>query len=166
MGTGAFRLMGTLIRRCFDAGRVNRARAAYAALIARIQAAGYPVETYQFPFIADERKVHSALLERLFGIVDVRGDREVFMTYTSFNHAIDSALIWEYGPETQALAVGSTAGDAQPGARFAPLSWDEFSHDVMVARHFSPIVGVYSLPKVACTRDFLRAWRPWIGDDP
>jgi hypothetical protein len=30
------------------------------------------VETHQFPFIADERRVHSTLLERLAGIVDVR----------------------------------------------------------------------------------------------
>ena len=110
-----------------------------------MQADGYRVDTYQFPFLADERKVHSRLLERLFGIVDVRGDREVFMTYTSFNHAIDSALIWQYGGETQVLAVGSTAGDPQADGRFRPLNWDEFSRDVMVASHFSPVVGVYSL---------------------
>jgi hypothetical protein len=30
------------------------------------------VETHQSPFIADERRVHSTLLERLAGIVDVR----------------------------------------------------------------------------------------------
>jgi hypothetical protein len=138
-------LVAAVIRRCFDPGSVNRPRNAYAALIRRIQADGYQVETYQFPFIADGRKVHSTLLERLFGIVDVRGDREVFMAYTSFNHAIDSALIWEYGPEAQMIAVGSTAGDPELGARFGPLTWDEFSHDVVVASHFSPVVGVYSL---------------------
>jgi hypothetical protein len=100
-------------------------------LIGRIQRDGYPVETYQFPFLADERKVHSTLLERLTGIVDLRGDREVFMTYSSFNHPVDSALIWEYGPEAQLLAVGSTAGDPDP--KFGPLNWDEFSRDLIVA---------------------------------
>jgi hypothetical protein len=134
-----------VVRRCFDTGSVNRARNAYAALIGRIQSDGYRVETYQFPFIADERKVNSTMLERFFGIVDVRGDREVFMTYTSFNHAIDSALIWEYGPEAKVVAVGSTAGDPDPGGKFGPLSWNEFTHDVVVASHFSPVVGVYSL---------------------
>lgn len=141
----AGRLIAAVARRCIDAGGVNRARNSYGSLIRRIEADGYPVETYQFPFVADGRKVHSTLLERLFGIVDVRGGREVFMTYTSFNHAIDSALVWEYGPEAQILAVGSTAGDAEPGARFGPLTWDEFSHDVLVASHFSAVVGVYSL---------------------
>ena len=86
-----------LLRRCFDSGSVNRARSAYSALIGRIQSEGYRVETYQFPFLADERKVHSTLLERLFGIVDIHGNREVLMTYSSFNHAIDSALVWAYG---------------------------------------------------------------------
>lgn len=44
-----------------DTGSVSRARNAYAALIQWIQAGGYRVDTYQFPFIADERKVHSHL---------------------------------------------------------------------------------------------------------
>jgi len=75
----------------------------------------------------------------------VRGDREVLMTYSSFNHPIDSALIWAYGPEAQVMVVGSTAGDSEPGGKFGPLSWDELTHDVIVASHFSPVVGVYSL---------------------
>jgi hypothetical protein len=139
------KLVGTLVRRCLDTGSVDRPRNAYAVLIQRIQADGYRVDTYQFPFIADERKVHSHLLERLFGIVDVHGNREVFMTYTNFNRAIDSALISAYGPEAQLLAVGSTAGDSQFDARFGPLNWNEFSRDVIAAGHFSEVVGVYNL---------------------
>jgi hypothetical protein len=30
-------------------------------------------------------------------------------------------------------------------AKFPPLNWDEFSRDLIVARHFSKLVGVYSL---------------------
>jgi hypothetical protein len=30
-------------------------------------------------------------------------------------------------------------------AQYPPLSWEEFSRDLIVAHHFSPIVGVYSL---------------------
>lgn len=88
--------------------------------------------------------MHSTLLERLGGIVDVNGNLEVLMIYSSFNHALDSAMIWAYGPEAQAIAVGSTIGvDATP--QFAPLNWEEFSRDLLVAHHFSHIVGVYSL---------------------
>lgn len=71
---------------------------------------GYTVETYRFPFIADERDAHSTLLERIAGIVDVRADREALMLHTSLNSALDSALIWVYGPEAQAIVVGSTQG--------------------------------------------------------
>lgn len=39
-------------------GRVTRARTAYAVLIPRIHGVGYLVDTYQFPFLDDERKVH------------------------------------------------------------------------------------------------------------
>ena len=139
-----WRLAWTLFGRYFDMGRVRRVRESYSSLIREIQAHGYPVETYQFPFITDARRVRSTLLERLAGIVDVRGDLEVLMIYTSFNQRLDSALIWVYGPDAQAIAVGITSGsEATP--RFTPLTWEDFSSDLIVASHFSHVVGVYNL---------------------
>ena len=133
-----------IIGRYFNTGRIKRAKKSYAELIREMHRNGYTVETYQYPFIADERRVHATLLERISGIVDIRADREALMLYTSFNPRLDSALIWVYGPEAQAIAVGSTTGsDADP--RFRPLNWEEFSRDLLVARHFSSIIGVYSL---------------------
>jgi hypothetical protein len=143
--TSIGRAASAAFKRLFDPDTVIRARTAYEVFIARIEATGYRVETYQFPFIADEREVRSTLLERLFGIVDVRGGREVLMLYSSFNRTADSALIWQYGPSAQLIVVGITAGDPQPGARMGPLSWEELSHDVIVASHFSPVVGIYNL---------------------
>ena len=67
------------------------------------------------------------------------------MTYSSFNHAIDSALIWAYGPDAQLIAVGSTAGDPAASDKFRPLNWEEFKRDLIVASHFSTTIGVYSL---------------------
>lgn len=141
------RLLGMALGRAFDSHRVSRARQAYTALIDEMHSRGYVVETYQLAFIADERRLHTTLLERLFGIVDVRGDQEVLMLYTSFNHPVGAGIIWQYGPDAQAIAVGSTAtsGDAAMDAKFPPLNWDEFSRDLIVARHFSSVVGVYSL---------------------
>ena len=149
------RAASAALKRVVDPNTVTRARIAYRAFIARIEAAGYRVETYQFPFIADEREVHSTLLERLFGIVDVRGDSEVLMLYSSFNRPADSALIWQYGPSAQRIVVGITAGDPQPGVRRGTLSWEELSHDVIVASHFSPVVGIYNLE--GCVRRGLLA---------
>ena len=140
-------LLRLMFRRGFDSARVQRARAAYSALIKQMQDRGYYVQTYQLQFLADERRAHTTLLERLFGIVDVRGNEEVFMLYSSFNHEVGAGLIWQYGPDAQTIAVGSTAssGDPKVDAKYAPLNWDEFSRDLIVARHFSKTVGIYSL---------------------
>lgn len=141
------RLFWVGLRRGFDSNRVSRARQAYTGLIHEMHSRGYVVETYQLPLIADERRVHTTLLERLLGIVDVRGDQEVLMLYTSFNHPIGAGILWQYGPDAQAIAVGSTAtsGDTAMDAKFPPLNWDEFSRNLIVARHFSRLVGVYNL---------------------
>jgi hypothetical protein len=145
LGKGrVWRTVFTIIGRYFSTARTERATKSYAELIREMHGNGYTVETYQFPFIADERDAHSTLLERIAGIVDVRADREALMLYTSFNPALDSALIWVYGPEAQAIIVGSTTG-SQDDPRFHPLSWGEFSRDLRVASHFSRIIGVYSL---------------------
>ena len=142
-----WRLVRTLIGRAFDGKRVSQARSAYAALIRQMQSRGYTVQTYQLLFLADERRAHSTVLERLFGVVDVRSDDEVLMVYSSFNHALDAALVWGYGRDAHTIAVGSTAsaGGAELDARFGPLNRDEFSRDLIVASHFSHEVGVYSL---------------------
>lgn len=66
------------------------------------------------------------------------------MLYTSFNQSLDSALIWVYGPDAQAIAVGSTT-DPTSDAHFAKLNWEEFSRDLKVADHFSHMIGVYNL---------------------
>lgn len=140
-------ILWTLLKRAFNGGRVTQARAAYQNLIHEMQAHGYIVQTYQLLFLADERRAHSTVLERLFGLVDVRGNDEVFMVYSSFNHAMGGAMVWAYGPDAQSIAVGSTAssGDAKADAKYPALDWDEFSRDLIVASHFAHEVGVYSL---------------------
>ena len=67
------------------------------------------------------------------------------MLYSSFNHPADSAIVWQYGPSAQLIAVGSTAGDTTAGSKFVPLSFEELSRDLIVAGHFAPVVGIYNL---------------------
>jgi hypothetical protein len=140
-----WKLAPLLARRSVDTARVTRARRAYAGLIAHMQARGYSVQTYQFPFIADERRMHSTALERLVGLVDVRGDQEALMLYTSFSHGAGPALIWKYAPDAQLIVVGVVSNDAPVPGFFVPLDWQELSRDLIVAGHFSRIVGVYAL---------------------
>jgi len=145
--TSRWRIILRLLRRSFDRAAVIRSRRDYSALIEEMQAHGYHVQTYQMNFMADERRAHSTLLERLFGFVDVRGNEEVLMAYSSFNHKAGSAVVWNYGHDAQLLAVGSTlsSGDPQMDAKFGPLNWNEFSSDLRVASHFSREIGVYNL---------------------
>lgn len=135
---GGWRPFRYLVRRAIDSQRVTSAREAYAGLIRHIQAGGYTVETYQLPFIVTEREAHSSLLERLLGVVDVRGNIEAVMLYTSFNASIGSAMIWKFGPEAQAITVGVTGGKSG-------LDWERLSRDLIVAGHFTNLVGIYSL---------------------
>jgi hypothetical protein len=141
-------LLPLLLPRLRDRERPRRAQAAYAALVARIHADGYRVENYQFPLIADERRAGSTLLQRLMGLVDVRTDREVWMLYTSvFPSSIGPGLLWSYGPEAQAIGVGSTGGGPDiPGHPQVPaLDWEELARDLRLARHWSDALLIHSL---------------------
>ena len=139
-----WRLFTTLLWRAVDVQRMRRAKRAYSALIANMRAKGYFVQTYQLPILPLERRAHSSLLDRLLGTVDVRGDQEVLMLYTSYAPPpVGAAIIWKLGPDAQAIAIGVTDGD--PRANPAVLNWSRFSRDLIVAGHFSHLIGVYDL---------------------
>jgi hypothetical protein len=135
-----------LAGRLFDRARPARSKAAYQQLVERIRADGWTVENYQFPLIADERQAGSTLLQRL-ALVDVATDREVWMLYTSFLRALGPGLIWAYGPEAPAIAVGTTGGGPDiPGSPQMPvLNWEELARDLRLARHFSDQILIHSL---------------------
>jgi len=138
-------LIGTLLRRSMNGGRVTDARKAYSTLINEIRSRGYAVQIYQMPFIPAEQSVHSSLLDRLLGTVNISGDQDYLMLYTSFARGIGEGMIWSLGPHAQGIAIGSTDGDLPPGTANGPLDWDEFSRDLIVASHFTSQVGVYDL---------------------
>jgi len=72
---------------------IRKAKQDYEHLNARIHAHGYPVEVYQMFSMADERKAHSTLLERLLGVLDLSGDRQCLMCYTSLRDSwLDSVI--------------------------------------------------------------------------
>ena len=133
------RLASSLLLRYFEFAQVRRARESYSDLIRHIQSQGYRLVTYQLPLILADRKYHSTLLERVLGIVDVRGDEEVIMILSGLNQTVGSAMIWTLGPDSESIAV---LGTDAPGH---PLPWNEFSRDLIVASHFSRVVGVYNL---------------------
>lgn len=139
------RLIATLLARSVNGRHAAEARQAYAELIHGIQSHGYEVQTYQMPFLPAERSVHSTLLDRMLGTVDVRGNEEYLMLYTNNARAVGAGMIWSLGPHAQGISVGVTDGPGEVGSGTGPLDWDEFSRDLIVASHFSKSIGIYNL---------------------
>lgn len=140
-----WRLVTTLLSRALNSGRLANARKSYSAIIGQLQSRGYLVQTYQMPYLPAERSVHSTVLDRILGSVDVRADTEYLMLYTSGARPIGAGMIWSNGGNAQAIVIGVTDGDTAPGTGSGPLNWDEFSRDLIVANHFTHQIGVYNL---------------------
>ena len=117
-------------------------------------------------FIADERRVGSTLLQRLMGLVDVRTDREVWMQYTSFVGSLGPGILWSYGPESNAIAVGTTGGgpDVPGHPQFTPLNWEELARDLRLARRWTDQLYIHSLEGCVWNRYLTRLrsldWTP------
>jgi hypothetical protein len=159
-------LVPLLLSRLRDHARVARARTAYGELVDRIHADGWKVENYQFPFVADERRAGSTLVQRLMGLVDVRTDREVWMQYTSFVGPLGPGILWSYGPESDAIAVGTTGGgpDVPGHPQFSPLSWEELARDLRLAHRWTDQLYIHSLEGCVWNRYLARLrsldWTP------
>ena len=161
------RLVPTIVRRVFDAGRVRRAAAAYRELIAQMHADNYLVESYVIPFIRDERRAGATLLQRLAGLVDLATDREVPMLYSSFHRPYGAGLLWNYAAEGPAVGLGSTGGGVDVGGidQIAPLTWAEFSRDLRLAQCHCHEIYIFSLE--GCVRQgFLERLMHFNWDGP
>ncbi|RPI78352.1 MAG: hypothetical protein EHM41_25245, partial [Chloroflexi bacterium] len=128
------RILMKILRQVFDRRRLTRARKVYRDLILRMKADGYKVDTYQFPFIVDERKSSSTLLQRAVGMVDLPVDREVLMTFSSYLRPYGPGFIWSYGQDGASIGIGSTGGGVDLGVlETRPLTWKELSRDLRLA---------------------------------
>lgn len=140
-----WQLITTLLHRAIDGQRMHGAQQTYSALIRELQSKGYAVQTYAMPYLPAERSVDSTLPDRLLGTVDVRGDDEYLMLYTSYARMVGPAMIWSLGAHAQSIAVGVTDGLPPAGVGSGPLDWDEFSRSLLVASHYTNHIGVYNL---------------------
>jgi len=136
-----------LLLRFADQQRVVRARRGYQALVDEIRADGYPVESYQFPLIVDERGARATVLQRTFGLVDLVTDREVLMLYSSSMGPRGEAILWSYAPEADSVGVGITGGgvDLPDAIKADPLTWDEFTRDLRLCVMQGKPIHIFSL---------------------
>lgn len=129
-------------RRARDGARHQRAVHIYETLVEQMHLDGFTVESYQVPFIVDERKAGASLLQRLFGLVDLHVDREVLMLYTSFTPALGPGILWSYGRDAGGIGVGSTGGGVDS---YTPLGWESLGRDLRLARRWTDALYVFSL---------------------
>ncbi|MBC7261989.1 MAG: hypothetical protein H5T63_08245 [Chloroflexi bacterium] len=140
-------LLPVLLKRGLDTERLRRAQMQYQTLVAQIRADGYRVDSYQMPFIVDERQAGSTLLQRLAGLVDIVVDREVLMLYSSLFRPYGPGLLWSYAPDAQSVGLGVTGGgvEIEGVTTSPPMDWDEFSRDLLLAHHWTDDIHIFSL---------------------
>lgn len=164
-GKRRLQMLPVLARRALDRKRIARAQNAYRGLVSQIRADGYRVETFQFPFMVDERKAGSSLIQRLFSLVDLQADRELLMLYSTFVPGLGAGLLWSYAPEAQGIIVGITGNGVGPDRVAVPLNWEEFSRDLRLAARWCNEIFVYSLE--GCVQQgFLERLRAFDWEEP
>ena len=147
MLTHRIRFIKVLLKRGFSKQRLCAGRDAYAALVYRMREDGYPVYSYEIPFMEDERRAGSTLLQRILGITDLPAEQRVLMLYTSFFRPIGPAVLWHYARGAQSVAVGLTGGGVEMEglATHEPLGWNELARDLLLARRWCSDIHIFSL---------------------
>jgi hypothetical protein len=127
--------------------RFENGKRVYGTLLEEIHQDGYLVESYQFPFIVDERKARSHLVQRLTGVLDLPVDREVLMLYSSFYPGIGPGMLCSYGKTAQGIGLGSTGGGVtmEGLANPNPLNGSQFQRDLLLAARASHWLYIFSL---------------------
>jgi len=162
-----WRTISYMFRRSFNWRRFRSARRIYRNLIDEIHKDGHQVVIYQFPFIADERKAESTLLQRATGIIDLPADREVLMLYSSLVRPHGAGFLWSYAPSAKSIGIGVTAPGVETSMSIdsPPLSWDELARDLRLAWSWTNDLFIYSLE--GCVKQgFLHRLRPFEWDQP
>jgi hypothetical protein len=160
------KILPLALQRVFHFRQVRQGKRQYRELVDQIHADGYRVDSYQLPFIVDERRARSTLLQRITGIVDLPVDREVWMLYSSFVRPHGAAILASYASEAQAVGLGVTGGGVDEGfTGQPPLTWDELARDLRLAWYYCDDLHVFSLE--GCVQQgYLTDLKDFIWDAP
>ena len=142
-----FRTLYSLIKRIWNKKQFAESCATYDSLVARMHSDGYAVQSYEYFFMADERKTGSSLLTRLFGIANVSTDKHVAMLYSSFFRPFGVGVLKIYGQTMDSAAIGITGGGVELEGleNKKPMTWEEFSRDLRIANNCHGDVHIFSL---------------------
>ena len=146
----------SLVKRLLGRQTWQARRERYMRLAGQIRAAGWRLESYQFPVILEERQGRSNLLLRLLGLVDLPVDNEVLMLYSSFFPKFGAALLASYLPQAGAVGIGVTGGGiiVEGTVSDLPLTWEAFERDLRLTAAANRPAYIFSLE--GCV------WRGWL----
>lgn len=147
LGPGWMRHLPDLILRAFQRSYYRKAITELQSMVDIIRFDGYPVETYNFPFVIEERKASSEVISRLLGTPPLNADREVLMLYTSFFGKNGDAILTSYAHQAQGIGLGSTGGgvELEDGDPLRSMTWQDLERDLLIARQFSKHIYIFSL---------------------
>ncbi len=142
-----FRTLYSVVKRVWNKRQFTESCATYASLVALMHSDGYAVQSYEYFFMADERKTGSSLLTRLFGMANVSTDKHVAMLYSSFFRPFGVGVLKIYGRTMDSAAIGITGGGVElEGLEHKqPMTWEEFSRDLRIANSCHGDVHIFSL---------------------
>ncbi|GAB4203239.1 MAG: hypothetical protein OHK0022_27210 [Roseiflexaceae bacterium] len=148
-------------------------RSAYIELFALMRQDGYEVHTYQLPFVADDRRAGTTLVQRALDVVDLPSDLDVLMCSSAvplerLGGDLGGALIASYGPAADAVGVGGVS-DEQEEDGISVLDWPALRRDLLLAARYTDTIYIESLegciergllPEIAAL-DWGAPVRPW-----
>ena len=128
----------------------DKAKRVYQNLISQMQADGYKVTEFIYPFTLEAKSDTGEALQRLTGLLDLDTDYSVPMFFSnSFQDPLGPSLMISYGKEDRfdGIAIGSTGGEMelQQVEVPRPLSWAFLNRDMCLAAQFSDKLYVYTL---------------------
>jgi len=137
------------LRNAHDSALYLAARAAYLDLVTSIRNDGYELHTYQIPLVADDRRIGTTLVQRVLDVVDLPTDLDVLLCSSGIpvellDGDLGGALVASYGPDADAIGVGSSADDGEQ-----PLPWPALRRDLLLAAQHTDVVYVDSLEMCA-----------------
>lgn len=139
-----WKLAWRVYKRLYDNKSLKEGKAIYQALIERMKADGYTVESYVIPFIFDERAKGTTSLQKLMGVVDIETDREIPMVYSSGMG--NPAIIPLYHHVNMPLALGSTGGGVNiEGIELPSLTWDKLENDLLISSKLTDQIIIFCL---------------------
>jgi hypothetical protein len=130
------------------------ARAAYTEMVGAIRHDGYEVHTFQMPFVADDRRAGTTVVQRALDIMDLPADVDVLMCSSCvpserLDNDLGGALIASYGPSADAIGVGSASEDGAADEEVVRLPWPALRRDLLLASRHTDTIYVFSLEDCA-----------------